>query len=189
MGQAATVERKVHLSVPEPRNTTKYPACDVCDDGEHVQTQPQAKESTTATATTRSAKPVYGYMHTGCPLNRRELGRASWAFLHTMAAYYPERATEKEQEQMLEFMKLYIIKYPCGYCGDTSWQDMMRNPPRLEGRQQFSQWMCEMHNDVNERLGKPLFNCSQYLERWRTGPPDGSCGPNKSNPTGKPKAV
>ena len=32
-------------------------------------------------------------------------------------------------------------------------------------------WLCEMHNAVNARLGKPLFTCDVSLldKRWRTG--------------------
>jgi hypothetical protein len=29
---------------------------------------------------------------------------------------------------------------------------------------------------VNEMLGKPLFDCNRVMERWRDGPADGSCG-------------
>jgi hypothetical protein len=29
---------------------------------------------------------------------------------------------------------------------------------------------------VNEMLGKPAFDCSRVMERWRDGPADGSCG-------------
>jgi len=28
---------------------------------------------------------------------------------------------------------------------------------------------------VNEMLGKPLFDCSKALQRWKEGPPDSSC--------------
>ena len=35
--------------------------------------------------------------------------------------------------------------------------------------------MCELHNEVNDRLGKPQFDCDKVDERWRTGPADGSC--------------
>lgn len=49
------------------------------------------------------------------------------------------------------------------------------HPPKVENREEFSHWMCEMHNEVNERLGKKLFDCSKVDERWRDGWKDGSC--------------
>jgi FAD-linked sulfhydryl oxidase len=111
-------------------------------------------------------------MHSGCPLTRREVGRASWAYLHTLAAYYPERPSTQYQQDMRDFLRAYMRFYPCGYCADTSSQEFIRNPPRLETRQMLQMWMCEMHNEVNDRLGKPLFDCTRVDERWRTGGPD-----------------
>ena len=90
-------------------------------------------------------------MDSGCPVNRRELGRASWAFLHTMAAYYPENPTSEQQELMNDFMHKFAVVYPCGYCGDTTWQEMMRNPPNVSSRREFALWMCQLHNEVNDR--------------------------------------
>eukprot|EP00466_Bigelowiella_natans_P008542 jgi/Bigna1/57894/fgenesh1_pm.35_\ len=86
-------------------------------------------------------------MHSGCPLNRKELGRSTWALLHTMAAYYPENPSKIQQQEMEQFMRLAAKLYPCGYCADTTTQ-----------------------------LGKPLFDCSKHRERWRDGPPNGMCG-------------
>ena len=119
---------------------------------------------------------VYAYMHSGCPLNRRELGRATWGMLHTMAAFYPANPTREQQDEMREFMRLMMKLYPCGYCADTTTQEMSFNPPRTGSRAELSQWLCEIHNEVNDRMGKPTFDCSRYTERWRTGPADGSCG-------------
>ncbi|VDN38458.1 unnamed protein product [Dibothriocephalus latus] len=39
----------------------------------------------------------------------------------------------------------------------------------------MSGWLCMQHNLVNEKLKKPLFDCSRVLERWRYGWADGSC--------------
>ena len=49
------------------------------------------------------------------------------------------------------------------------------SPPATENRVQFSQWMCGLHNEVNSRLGKPIFDCSKVDERWLDGWKDGSC--------------
>ena len=49
------------------------------------------------------------------------------------------------------------------------------HPPVTKDRHGLSQWMCSMHNEVNGRLGKPLFDCSKVDERWLDGWKDGSC--------------
>lgn len=111
-----------------------------------------------------------------CPLDSNELGRASWSYLHTLAAYYPDFPSPDQQKDMKSFMRLFSQFYPCSYCVDHLKQYVHSNPPSTESRRDFSQWMCRLHNDVNNRLGKPQFDCSKVDERWRDGPPDGSCG-------------
>lgn len=49
------------------------------------------------------------------------------------------------------------------------------HPPATRTRVQFSQWMCGLHNEVNQRIGKPIFDCSKVDERWLHGWKDGSC--------------
>ena len=52
----------------------------------------------------------------GCPVDKNELGRNTWSFLHTMAAYYPEEPTAKQQKDMNNFIKLFSRFYPCDWC-------------------------------------------------------------------------
>lgn len=56
--------------------------------------------------------------------------RASWAYLHTLAAFYPDKPDEAHAKRMHEFMLSYARFYPCGYCADTTSEEMVRNPPR-----------------------------------------------------------
>ena len=129
-----------------------------------------------AATTTPATRPCYAYSHSACPLNRAELGRAAWAHLHTTAAYYPLQPSDSQQRDMREFMLLYVRQYPCLYCRDRTMEEVDRNPPRVVDRSQLAEWLCEVHNEVNERLGKAAFDCRRVDERWRTGPSDGSCG-------------
>lgn len=49
-------------------------------------------------------------------------------------------------------------------------------PPKTDSQENLSQWLCDLHNKVNVKLGKSKFDCSKVNERWRDGWIDGSCG-------------
>ncbi|CAF0837716.1 unnamed protein product [Adineta ricciae] len=110
-----------------------------------------------------------------CPLMRDDLGRASWSLLHTMAAYYPMKPKEEEQQSMSEFICSFSKLFPCPECRTDFQEEISKSPPDLSSRLGLSTWMCNQHNIVNKKLGKPEFDCRQVLERWKDGPADGRC--------------
>ncbi|KAI0083843.1 ERV/ALR sulfhydryl oxidase domain-containing protein [Irpex rosettiformis] len=112
-----------------------------------------------------------------CPPDVEQLGRATWTFLHTTAAYYPEKPTPNQRANMLSLLRSLPVLYPCSWCATHLGENMKANPPDVSGRLGLSRWLCERHNEVNDRLGKPRFDCSwsKLDERWKDGPADGSC--------------
>ena len=113
-----------------------------------------------------------------CPPDVEKLGRATWTFLHTTAAYYPERPSPLQKRHMHSLLSSLPTLYPCSHCASHLGECMKQNPPDVSGREALSRWLCEQHNEVNSRLGKDLFNCNKTDERWKDGPPDGSCNLN-----------
>ncbi|XP_060564979.1 FAD-linked sulfhydryl oxidase ALR-like [Ruditapes philippinarum] len=113
--------------------------------------------------------------HKDCPVDKDELGRNTWSFLHTMAANYPQKPSEQQQQDMTDFMHLFSKFYPCDYCAKDFRNDLKQHKPETKSQDSLSQWLCKMHNIVNVKLGKPKFDCSRVNERWRDGWADGSC--------------
>lgn len=110
-----------------------------------------------------------------CPPDRAELGSSSWSLLHSLAAYYPDKPSHSQQEDAKQFITLFSRLYPCSDCAEDLRADLVTLPPRVSSATEFSTWMCELHNKVNLKLGKPVFDCSKVFERWRDGWKDGSC--------------
>lgn len=51
-----------------------------------------------------------------CPLDKDQLGAATWSFLHTIAAVYPEKPEKQQMEDTKTFFGLLGRIYPCEYC-------------------------------------------------------------------------
>jgi FAD-linked sulfhydryl oxidase len=65
--------------------------------------------------------------------------------------------------------------YPCTWCASDFRKRVAEHEPDVSGRRGLSRWFCERHNEVNEKLGKERFDCDKVMQRWKDGPPDGSC--------------
>lgn len=110
-----------------------------------------------------------------CPADVETLGRSTWTLLHTIAATYPTTPTVSEQSDLTNFMKLFSKLYPCWVCAEDFQQYIKKDEIRAASRQDFGLWLCGAHNEVNKKLGKPIFDCAKWEERWRTGWKDGRC--------------
>ncbi|PYI07865.1 FAD dependent sulfhydryl oxidase Erv1 [Aspergillus sclerotiicarbonarius CBS 121057] len=142
----------------------------------------QAKSTPTTTTSSNpspaTTTPGQG-SYTDCPPDSEALGRSTWTFLHSLTASYPAQASTEQQSEMRTFLGIFSRLYPCWVCADDfrNWmaEPSGANEPRLKGRQEFGDWMCRAHNEVNRKLGKKEFDCKFWEERWRTGWKDGRC--------------
>lgn len=115
------------------------------------------------------------YAQEECPPDAAQLGRSTWIFLHTMSTYYPQAPSLRQQRDMHEFLRILGTVYPCPVCAEHYQECFHRVPPTVQNRESLMRWVCERHNEVNERQGKPRFDCSRVFERWRSGPRTGEC--------------
>lgn len=104
---------------------------------------------------------------TALPPGLNKIGRSGWTTVHSIAAYYPEEPTLRQKQAALNFLDSLAVLFPCDTCASDFEEYLRDHPPQLESRLQFSQWACDAHNAVNEKLGKPSFPCESALARWR----------------------
>lgn len=130
----------------------------------------QAKKKTGAPAVAKPPTPP-----TDCPADVQELGRSTWTFLHSVAATYPEAPTPTQQNDLKSFMGLFAKLYPCWVCAEDFQKYIKKEEPKVRSQDEFGNWLCEAHNEVNRKLGKPVFDCNFWKERWKDGWKDGRC--------------
>ncbi|KAL1408305.1 hypothetical protein Q8F55_005111 [Vanrija albida] len=116
--------------------------------------------------------------HLGNETAKAELGRAAWRVLHLMTLRFPDKPTADDRETLKNYFHLFARLYPCGECA-AHFQKMLKEyPPQTSSRKSASLWLCSLHNKVNERLGKPEFDCLTLDATYDCG-----CGDNSTNTT------
>lgn len=100
---------------------------------------------------------------------KAELGRASWKLLHTMMARFPESPTEDDQLALKTYIQLFGRLYPCGECAEHFREMLKKYPPQTSSRNAAAGWACFVHNIVNERLKKDVFDCSKIGDFYDCG--------------------
>jgi len=122
--------------------------------------------------------------------DRRELGRAAWKLLHTMMARFPEKPTPDDSLALKTYMQLFARLYPCGECATHFQKLLAKYPPQVSGRIAAAGWACFIHNEVNTRLKKPIFDCNKIGDFYDCGCGDeeGKDGNGKAGEADKTKS-
>ncbi|KAI1304531.1 ERV/ALR sulfhydryl oxidase domain-containing protein [Xylaria venustula] len=105
---------------------------------------------------------------------KAELGRASWKLFHTMMARFPEKPTDEDSLALKTYIQLFARLYPCGDCASHFQKLIKKYPPQIGSRNSAAGWACHVHNQVNERLKKPIFDCNNIGDFYDCG-----CGDDK----------
>ncbi|KAI5970223.1 hypothetical protein CANMA_000835 [Candida margitis] len=100
---------------------------------------------------------------------KAELGRATWRLFHTILARYPDEPSTHERTTLNNYIQLFAQVYPCGDCARHFQKLLSKYPPQTKSRKTAALWGCDIHNKVNDRLGKPQYDCTTILEDYDCG--------------------
>ena len=109
-----------------------------------------------------------------CPYSE-DLGRAGWTILHTAAAVFPNKPSTAQVAHFQQFITSWANVYACSHCAFHMRQMIIRNPPTVAvDKRSASRYVCQLHNEVNSMLMKPVYNCDPdiVLKRWHPTYPE-----------------
>lgn len=89
------------------------------------------------------------------------LGRALWVELHEYTQAYPETPSASEKQYAAEWLGHWVNRIPrfskCGCRTDyDKWSAVLT--PDFSSRDAFSQWAVILHDRVNKKLGRSLYD-------------------------------
>lgn len=109
-------------------------------------------------------------------------GQLFWTLWHYIAANLPEQLSHPQYVSYTSWVPGLQQSLPCGECRKHAREYLIQNP--LNNQQLYRlglnnyRYSAQMHNEVNKRLGKPMFTEKQIEERrqFLLVPPDANSG-------------
>ena len=96
-------------------------------------------------------------------------GPLFWHTIHIVALGYPTNPTYGHKKAAKEFYESLAFLIPCPVCREHYEKHLQKNPltPHLDRRDDLFRWTVNLHNEVNESLGKPRLLESEVIYYYR----------------------
>ncbi len=76
--------------------------------------------------------------------------------------------------------------FPCKICRQHFKELLANNPIKNDSRKELVLYLCDIHNQVNKRLNKPIFDCEKASDFWGG---DCGCGADANNNNKKDRSL
>lgn len=97
-------------------------------------------------------------------------GPHAWFFLHTVTFSYSDNPTQTDRYEMKSFFNNFSNIIPCIVCKSHFKQNMEKYPIEnfLDSRDDLVNWLINLHNIVNIKLGKPIYNNLEIINQYNS---------------------
>lgn len=92
-------------------------------------------------------------------------GPHGWIFLHSITMTYPKIPNEIDKQRYKNFFVNLQNLLPCEKCKEHYKQNLISTPidNHLDCRKSLVEWLIEIHNKVNESLGKKRLSFDEVM--------------------------
>ena len=94
-------------------------------------------------------------------------GPSAWHFIHAVCHTFPNEPTERQRQEMVQFLRLFGRHLPCPKCRkhyESFMKDRLRNVGSAD-RLFFVQLLNDCHNSVNERRNQRSYTLKEHY-KW-----------------------
>jgi hypothetical protein len=97
-------------------------------------------------------------------------GPIFWNTMHIVSLGYNPEPSKREQEDAIRFYKALETMLPCGICRSHYTQFLQEMPVEraVGSRDDLIYWVFQLHNKVNENLGKRQISFDEYIRNMRS---------------------
>ena len=92
-----------------------------------------------------------------------------WFTLHTVTLAYPENPNYITRRHYNDFFLTLQNVLPCNLCREHYKKHLQEYPisAHLDSKESIVKWCFNLHNKVNQSLGKPNFGYEEFREKYR----------------------
>jgi hypothetical protein len=96
-------------------------------------------------------------------------GPLFWHTIHITAIGYPTNPSYSQKKAAKEFYEALVHLIPCPMCREHYQTHLQRYPltPHLDKRDDLFKWTVQLHNEVNDSIGKPRVTEAEALYFYR----------------------